>query len=170
VLVLDATTAQIRRRLVDPGDDVVSLAFGSGATLATGTLAGVVNLWDAAGGQRLASPLVAASAPIAAIAFDSGGARFATSGYGDGTVKLWFTATLQQEGPNLTTDPGSTSAVAFTRGGDTLIAGDDLGRAFTWPASVRAWEQRSCAVAARNLTRREWNQFVPELPYATVCR
>jgi WD40 repeat protein len=169
VLVLDASSGRIRSRLVDPGDDIISLAFAPGDTLATGTLAGAVDLWDAARGQRLTPPLVAASAPIAGIAFDASGRRFATSGYGDGTVKLWFTATLEQEGPNLSTDPNSTSAVAFTPEDDTLIAGDELGRAFTWPMSVGAWEQRSCAVAARNLTRREWSQFVSELPYATVC-
>jgi len=169
VLVLDTATGQIRRRLIDPGDDIISVAFAPDGTLATGTLAGAVDLWNPTSGQRLAPPLLAASAPIAGIAFDPTGRRFATSGYGDGTVKLWFTATLQQEGPDLSTDPNSTAAVAFTPGGDSLIAGDGLGGAFTWPASVRAWEQRSCAVAARNLTRREWSQFVPELPYATVC-
>lgn len=168
--VLDTTTGQICRRLSDPGDDTISLAFAPDGTLATDTLAGVVDLWDPASGQRLAPPLLAASAPIAGIAFDSSGRRFATSGYGDGTVKLWFTATLQQDGPDLSTDPNSTSDVAFTPGGGSLIAGDELGSAFTWPTSVDAWEQRSCAVAARNLSRREWSQFIPELPYATVCR
>ncbi len=170
VLVLDTATGQVRRRLSDPGDDTISLAFAPDGTLATGTLAGVVDLWDPGSGQRLAPPLLAASAPIARIAFDSSGRRFATSGYGDGTVKLWFTATLQQDGPDLSTDPNSTSDIAFTPGGGSLIAGDELGGAFTWPTSVDAWEQRSCAVAARNLSRREWSQFIPELPYATVCR
>ena len=169
VLVLDATTGHTERRLSDPGDDTLSLAFSPSGTLAAGTLAGAVELWDPRSGRRLASPLLAASAPIAAIAFDRSGERFATSGYDDGRVKLWSTRTLQQEGPDLTTDPHSTSAIAFTPSAESLIATDELGDAFTWPTSVTAWEDRSCAIAARNLTRREWSQFVAELPYATVC-
>jgi DNA-binding SARP family transcriptional activator/WD40 repeat protein len=169
-LVIDAATGQTRRRLSDPGDDIISLAFAPDGTLATGTLAGTVDLWNPKSGARLAPSLLAASAPIASIAFASDGERFATSGYQDGTVKLWSTPTLQQEGPDLNTDPGATSAVVFAPADRGLIATDDLGDTFTWPMSLTAWEQRACAVAGRDLSRQEWSRFVSELPYATVCR
>jgi DNA-binding SARP family transcriptional activator/WD40 repeat protein len=170
VLVLDPTTGQLRRKLSDPGDDTISLAFAPGGTLATGTLAGTVYLWNPKTGARLGAPLVAALAPVTSIAFDPSGQRFATTGYQDGTVKLWSTATLQQEGPALATDQGATSTSAFDPVGSGLIATDDAGDTLTWPTSLGAWEQHACAVAARNLTREEWARFVPELPYATVCR
>jgi WD40 repeat protein len=35
------------------------------------------------------------------------------------------------------------------------------------PAS---WERRACVVANRNLTRAEWQQYVPGRPYEKVCR
>ncbi len=170
VLVLDASTGQLRRTLSDPGDDIISLAFAPDGTLGAGTLAGTVDLWDPASGKRAAPPLLAAAAPIASIAFDPTGQRFVTSGYQDGTVKLWSTSTLQQEGPDLNTDQNATSAVAFQPGSARLLAVDDLGTAFAWPASLAAWEQRACAVASRNLSRKEWSRFVGERPYSTICR
>jgi WD40 repeat protein len=168
-LVLDPSTGRLRRKLSDPGDDIISLAFAPDGTLATGTLAGIVELWSPATGQRLAPPLLAASAPVASVAFDSTGQRFATTGYQDGTVKLWLTSKLQQEGPALHTDYGATSTAAFEPAGRGLVAIDDHGNAFSWPTTLAAWEHRACAVAARNLSRDEWARLVAESPYATVC-
>ena len=79
----------------------------------TGTGAGTVDLWNPTTGQALAPALIAASAPITSLAFEPDGQRFATAGYQDGAVKLWFVPTLQQEGPALPTDPGTAGAVAF---------------------------------------------------------
>ncbi len=169
VLVLDARTARPQQRLPDPGQDVISLAFAPDGALATGSLAGTVEIWNPISGRRLTPPLLAESAPVAGIAFDPTGRRFASSGYQDGTVKLWLTATLQPEGPDLTTDPNTTSAISFDPAGGGLLAVDEVGNAFTWPMSLAAWEHHACAVAARNLTRSEWTRFVPELPYTTVC-
>jgi hypothetical protein len=59
--------------------------------------------------------------------------------------------------------------VAFAAGGGGLVGDDDLGDGFTWPISLNAWEHRACAVAARNLSRAEWDRFAPEVPYAPVC-
>ena len=167
--VLDATTGALRRELPDPGDDIVSLAFSRDGTLATGTLAGTVVLWDPATGQRLAPPLLAASAPVASVAFDPSGQRFATSGAQDGTVKLWSTATLQQEDPTSRPVPTPPPPSPSRRAQAASVAADGLGDVLTWPTALSAWEHRACAVASRNLSRSEWRRFVPELPYATVC-
>jgi WD40 repeat protein/DNA-binding SARP family transcriptional activator len=168
-LIFDAATGVLRHTLVDPSNDVIALAFARHGTLATGTLAGTISLWDAARGVRMAQPVLAASAPIASVAFDRTGRLLATSGAQDGTVKLWSAPTLQQEGPDLSADQGSTSALSFDPRADLLLAVDDLGNSYTWPASLSAWEKRACAVAGRNLTAKEWSRFVPELPYARVC-
>ncbi len=169
VLVLDASTGQVSRTLSYPGDVSISLAFAPDGTLATGTLAGTVELWNPTTGERLAPPLLAASAPVTSVAFDPAGQRFATTGYQDGSVKLWFTSTLQQEGPALNTDQGATSTAVFEPAGTGLLVIDDHGAGFTWPTSLSAWGQRACAVAARNLTREEWAQLVAEPRYASVC-
>jgi hypothetical protein len=62
---------------------------------------------------------------------------FATSGRQDGTVKLWFTSTLQQEGSALGTREGTTSRALFTPDGRSLLAVDDAGGGVLWPAGWR---------------------------------
>jgi WD40 repeat protein len=167
--VYDPQSGQVLRTLADPGDDSISLAFGEGHTLAGGTLGGTVELWDAATGKALPGSLLADSAPITSVSFDATGRRLATAGEDDGTIKVWFTAGLMQEGTRLGSDPGATSAAAFAPGGQVLLAVDDHGGAFSWPASLAAWQQQACSLAGRNLTRAEWAQLVAGPRYTTVC-
>ena len=170
VRIFNPATGRVLRELTAPGDEGVSLAFASNHTLAAGTLGGTVETWDAATGRRLAAPLLAASAPITAMAFDPRGHRLATAGYQNGALKLWFTATLQQEGPGLGLDPGATATVAFAPASGELLAADSDGKVFTWPATLTAWEQHACSLAGRNLTRAEWRQYMGRPGYTTVCR
>ncbi|MBV9606815.1 MAG: winged helix-turn-helix domain-containing protein [Solirubrobacterales bacterium] len=169
VRIYDPLSGGLVRTLSDPGDEGVALAFGPGGILAEGTFGGTVELWKALTGRRVAQPLLADSVAITSVAFDPTGQRFATAGSGDGTVKVWFTDGLQQEGPRLASDPGATSAVAFEPGSQDLLAVDDHGGAFAWPAALSAWQQDACALAGRNLTRAEWAQFVGGPRYSSVC-
>lgn len=171
VRVFDPRSGRVLRTLADPGNETVSLAFApTGDLLAGGTLDGTVELWDPFTGKRLAQPLLADSSAISDIAFDPSGRRFATTGLHDATVKVWFTGSLEQEGPRLAADPKATAAAAFRPGQQGLLVVDDLGGAFTWPMSLASWEQRACSLAGRNLTRAEWAQFVSGPRYASVCR
>jgi hypothetical protein len=92
-----------------------------------------------------------------------------TAGYQEGSVKLWFTPTLQQEGPALHTDAGTAAAVALAARGRGLIDVEDTGRGFSWPTSLADWEARACQVAGRNFTREEWVRLVAQPHYAAVC-
>jgi DNA-binding SARP family transcriptional activator/WD40 repeat protein len=168
VLVLD-TAGGATTQTLNPPSGATSLAFAPNGTLVTGTAAGTVDLWNPSTGQALAPALIAASAPITSLAFESDGRRFATAGYQDGSVKLWFSSTLQQEGPALGTD-GGTAAVAFAGRGHGLLDVQDTGRAFSWPTSLSDWEARACQVAGRNFTREEWVRLVAQPGYAPVCR
>jgi WD40 repeat protein len=168
VAVLDRPTGATARTL-SPASGATSVAFAPNGTLATGTAAGTVDLWNAVTGQQTAPALIAASASITSLSFEPRGQRFATAGYQDGAVKLWFTATLQQEGPALRTDAGPAAATAFGARGRGLVTVQDGGRAFVWPTALSDWERRACLVAGRNLTRQEWVRLVARPRYATVC-
>jgi WD40 repeat protein len=168
VAVLDSATGATARTL-SPASGATSVAFAPNGTLATGTAAGTVDLWNAVTGQQTAPALIAASASITSLSFEPRGQRFATAGYQDGAVKLWFTATLQQEGPALRTDAGPAAAAAFGARGRGLVTVQDGGRAFVWPTALSDWERRACLVAGRNLTRQEWVRLVARPRYATVC-
>lgn len=169
ILIIDPLTGKALRTLT-PASRSTSLAFSPAGTLATGTAAGTVELWNPAAGRRIVPALIAASAPITSIAFDPSGQRFATAGDGEGAVRLWFTSSLQPEGPVLSLDPGDAAAVSFLPSGADLLAVGRQGAAYVWPASLGAWERRACAVAGRTLSRREWERLVAEPRYSVICR
>jgi WD40 repeat protein len=168
ILIFDAASGQVQQAFASPSG-MTSMAFAPDGTLATGTPAGTVQFWNPASGREIGSPLVVGSTAVTSIAFDASGARLATAGRGEGTVKLWFASTLQQQGPALSTDPGATAAVGFEPGADRLLAVDDTGHAVSWPMSLQAWEQQACTVAGRNLTRQEWSSLGIGRPYRMVC-
>jgi WD40 repeat protein len=172
-LVIDPTSGHVTRTLHPLGsahhEPVTSLAFAPDGTLATGSWAGIVQLWNAATGRSVGSPVLVAAAPVASISFDPSGKVFATTGGSDGTAKLWFTDTLQQEGSNLAGEPGAWGNAAFSRDGKNLIVTYDDGKAFEWPVTLGAWEQHACAVAGRNFTREEWARFITGHQYEAVC-
>ena len=90
VLVLDPATGQTRQTLHPLGaDEHGSLAFAPDGTLATGTLGGIVQLWNPISGAQVAGPLAVTAGPVSSIAFDPTGQRFATTAGQDGAVKLW---------------------------------------------------------------------------------
>jgi DNA-binding SARP family transcriptional activator/WD40 repeat protein len=169
-LVIDTATAQ-KRPPIHPirGDYTSSLAFSPTGTLETGTVGGNVQGWDPISSRALSDPLPVAADSVAAIAFDPTGRRFATTSSQDGTVKLFSTSTLEQEGTTLTTDQGAASSAIFGPHGNSLLVVDDLGDGFTLPTSPSAWEQQACAIAARNLTRQEWDLFLPGQSYTRTC-
>ena len=79
-------------------EDTTALAFAPNGTLATGALAGIVQLWNPASGAAISSPLAVSAGPVTSIAFNPTGDQFATTGSQNGTAKLWSTSTLQEEG------------------------------------------------------------------------
>jgi WD40 repeat protein len=168
-LIVDASTAQTRQTLRPIGGEAGSLAFAPDGTLATGTLSGILQLWNPITGAHIANPLPVTAGPVSSIAFDSTGQRFATTASQDGTVKLFNTSTLQPEGATLNTDERGASTATFEPRGNSLLVINDHGNGFTWPTSLANWEQHACAIAGRNLTPGEWSRYLPGQRYAPVC-
>ena len=172
VLILDSSNgAQLRaiHPLESDNGGTTSLAFAPNGTLATGTYAGVVQLWDPSTGAPVSHPVLAAAAPVVSIAFDSSGQRFATAGGPDGGLKLWFTSTLQQDGATLDPEEGTSGNAQFTPDGQLLLAINANGDGSLWPVSTPALANHACAIAGRNLTREEWSRFITGYRYSQVC-
>jgi WD40 repeat protein len=169
-LVVDATTTQTRQT-IQPigGEHTGALAFAADGTLATGTIGGIVQLWNPVSGKQVANPLPVTAGPVSSIAFDPTAQRFATTASQDGAIKLFATSTLQQEGTTLNTDQRAASTATFDPRGNSLLVINDHGHAFTWPTSIAGWEQRACAIAGRNLTPQEWSRYLPGQAYMRVC-
>jgi WD40 repeat protein len=169
-LVIDTATTQRRPRLCTIGGEYTSsLAFSPRGTLAAGSVGGIVQMWDPISGHCLADPVPVATGPVASIAFDPSGQRLATTASQDGTTKLFATSTLEQQGKALTTDHGAPASAIFGPHGISLLVVNDRGDGFILPTSLAAWEQRACTIAGRNLTRQEWDLFVPGQRYTRIC-
>jgi WD40 repeat protein len=175
VLIYDATTGHLRRTLHLFGGgspesyDFETLAFASDGTLATGTWAGAVQLWDPNTGAQIRRTTPVAAAPVASLSFSPDAATFAEVGGSDGLAKLWTTVTEQQLGATFPGDPGQWGNAQYTPDGSHLVVVYQDGKAFVWPTSLGAWEQHACDVAGRNFTPEEWQRFVGSRSYSAVC-
>ncbi len=162
VLVVDARTAGVERT-IHPQTvpvSVTTVAFSPDGTLASGSWAGIVDLWDPSTGERVGHPTLVAQAPVSAIAFAPNGETFATSGGSSGHAKIWVTSTLQQLGADFPGGEGSWGNVGYTPDGDYLFSAYADGSAYRWPVTVGAWTDQACRVAGRNFTREEWRRFL----------
>jgi len=171
VLILDSSNGRQIRTIHPVGgyNGTYSLAFAPNGTLGTGTDAGVVQLWNPSTGDPIGHPVLAAAAPVASIAFDRSGQRFATAGGPEGGLKLWFTSSLQQDGATLDPEQGTWGNAQFTPNGQLLLAVNANGQGSLWPISLAALENHACTVAGRNLTHNEWSQFISGYEYSQVC-
>jgi WD40 repeat protein/DNA-binding SARP family transcriptional activator len=171
-LLDDARTGRLERTLHLEGRGLGGLetaAFAPDGVLATGTWAGIVQLWNPATGSQIGHPTLVATAPVASISFAPTGDTFATTGASDGLAKLWTTKTQQQFGATFPGDPGQSGNARFTPDGSKLIVVYQDGKGFIWPVTLNAWKNHACAVAGRNFTHEEWSRFVGGGSYSNVC-
>ncbi|MGD9723819.1 MAG: WD40 repeat domain-containing serine/threonine protein kinase [Pirellulales bacterium] len=134
-LLCDAQTARLRQRLRD-GNSTQLLCGGfspDSRTLALGTAAGQVELYDIATGKRAAA-LVGHLDGIGSLAYSPDGRTLATGGW-DATVRLWDVAS-GREVAALEGHRGRIHTVAFSPNGKLLASGGEIengqGEVFLW--------------------------------------
>jgi WD40 repeat protein len=144
-----------------------------GHTLASGNADGAVWLWDVTDPARprtLGQPLTGNAAAVASVAFSPGGHTLA-SGSVDVAVRLWDVtdpARPRPLGQALTGGTGAVYSVAFSPDRHTLASGSADGTIRLWNLNVQYAIRRICATAG-GLTPRQWNQYIPQLPYQPSC-
>jgi WD40 repeat protein len=146
-----------------------------GTRVATADTEGYLWVRDAATGKPVLPAIRASGNYLYAVAWSSDGTRIVTAG-SDGTVRLYDARTGQQIGTSLPV-PGSalnggTNSflyVTFSPDGRTIVATDNAGRVWLYPATAAGWEAYACRLANRQLTRAEWSQFLPGHPYRQAC-
>jgi WD40 repeat protein len=159
------------RKLVGHTGPVNSITFSpDGKRVLSGGDDDTVRQWDVTTSQAIGQPIVAATEPEA-VAFTSDGETIAAGV--DGGIQLWDAATGQPLGDDHVTDT-KIRDVAFNANGQFLATIDESGEVVMWDSILwsndrAAVSERLCAVASRNLTQGEWNQFLPQRPYESTC-
>ena len=108
-------------------------------------------------------------AAVFSVAFSPDRRTLAT-GSADG-IRLWDVADPahpRQLGQPLDTSTAVVASVVFSPGGHTLASGSIDGTTQLWNLNVQYAIQRICATAG-GLTPRQWNQYIPQLPYEPSC-
>ncbi len=149
------------------------VAFSPGGrALASSDSHGAVRLWDVADPARprlLGHASAGSTATVASVAFSPGRRTLAIVSV-DG-IRLWDVADPahpRQLGQPLNTSTAAVASVAFSPGGHTLASGSIDGTTRLWNLNVQYAIQRICATAG-GLTPRQWNQYIPQLPYEPSC-
>ena len=87
----------------------------------------------------------------------------------DGQVRLFDVATRRPIGTALP-GPEHVSAVArFTPDGAHVYVVFANGLGYRWDVRPASWQHQACKVAGRRLTRGEWQDALPDRPYAPAC-
>jgi len=140
-----------------------------GKMLASTSEYGAVILWDVASRTPLGEPLKRHRADVLSVAFSPDGKTLASASQ-DRIVVLWDVASRKPLGEPLMGHEGGVPSVAFSPDGRTLASGSFDKTVILWDVDVASWLRRACAIANRNLTHREWAQYVGEdVPYTAPC-
>jgi WD40 repeat protein len=175
VAVVDPAKGRIERRFsVRGGLWTMGAAYSpDGDRLATTDWSGSVDLWDPSTGRMIGAPIPDPGQAVTnAVAWSPDGSTIAVTDWSN-TLRLFDVATRQELGPSIPVgNPNGDTTypyVTFTPDGSKVVVSDDTGQVWVVPVSLKAWEDRACQIAGRNLTRVEWQQFVTGRGYADTC-
>ncbi|MFI5640864.1 protein kinase [Streptomyces goshikiensis] len=171
---IDLATRKVERGVFGPGV-IQDLEFSDdGSVLAVSLLQGAVTLWDGSGRRRLGALSSTAGTRGEDFGGRLAGLRFSHDGrtlaamVGESRVQLWDVPTRRRLGDPMRGSAGFLRAVAFDSAGRLHVSSSfhphrvfDLG-----PANVA---KELCRRVGRDLTRAQWEQNVPDLPYRSVC-
>jgi WD40 repeat protein len=162
----------LRRRVSLSHDETVyELArfTPDGRFVVGGSWKGWARLWSTTTWKPASRPLPGHAGPVIWHSTSRDGRMLAT-GSTDGTVRLFDLQTGQPFAAALPALPNRHALPQFTPDGKYLFAVTDVGRAYRWDVRVSSWIRHACAVAGRRLTRAEWENVLPDRPYAPACR
>jgi WD40 repeat protein len=139
-----------------------------GDLLASASADGTARLWAVRSPRRYGRQLSGHTDAVWDAAFSPEGDLLATAS-ADGTARLWDVRTQQAHGYPLSGHEGVLYSLTFSRDGRLVATagGDETVR--LWKPSFEAWVSYGCKLVNRNLSRSEWNDLAPDLPYERTC-
>ncbi|MCX4803791.1 WD40 repeat domain-containing serine/threonine-protein kinase [Streptomyces sp. NBC_01214] len=171
---VDLATRAVERGVLGPGV-IQDLEFSDdGSVLAVSLLQGTVTLWDGEGRRRLGGLSSTAATRgddfggrVAGLRFSHDGKTLAAI-VGDSRIQLWDVPARRRLGDPLRGSAGLLRALAFdSRGRLHVSSSKHPHRVFDLEPKTVA--RVLCERVGRDLTRAQWEQNVPDLPYRSVC-
>ena len=152
---------------------VTSLLFWpDGKRLVSGSGDHTVRQWDLASQQAVAAPLTGHAGYVWGLQVypteAAGGGQALAALDNTGAVLFWDLDAGIPLGPPLHTFT-ETEAQVISADGRRLYQGAFNSAVEVWELPGLVWESRACAIANRNLTKTEWERFLPDLPYRETC-
>ena len=127
-----------------------------------------LRLWDAHTGRPIGQPRAEHASAVTRLAYSADGRRL-VSGSRDGLLRLWDGQTGQPIGPAIAGHQQDAHDVAYSSDGLRIASAGADGSLRLWPAPL-AWPARLCEKLQRNMSRREWREWVsPEIDYVAQC-
>jgi WD40 repeat protein len=172
VVFLDATTLEVVREIpLAPDDRGTNMSFSpDGRLLAVGATSGAVTVIDIEAWEPVAGPTVVHDGVLLQVEWLEDGRTVVTSGE-DGTVSLFDVERGLVRGRPLPASADAGEGATFLAPAPTdelvVLSGDRAGRRY--PLEPSAWLEEACAVAGRDLTRAEWDRYLPERDYEPTC-
>lgn len=152
--------------LKNPDANVLALAFSPDGKRLTASAAGAIVMWDIAE-KTVRRTLRGHQSSVTSLAFSADG-KFIASGSLDKRAILWDAlsgeAVLQIDAQN-----NAFVGVALSGDGKTLATRSGTTNVRCWNIDVQRWTEIACSIVNRNLTREEWETFLPGESYRPAC-
>lgn len=166
VVVWDLTTQRLSGALWPAlPETILCAAFSPTADwLAVGDAAGAVRMLNTLTGQMVGQPLVGHARAVRSLAFSPDGRQLITGG-DDFTVRLWDAQSRQPIGRPLMGHTQPVTSVVFCSGGAQAASASLDQTVRLWDVDLGSWTRRASGMVGRNLTRFEWELYLPGRPY-----
>jgi WD40 repeat protein len=136
--------------------------------VATASEDGFVRILDPETGRVVGEPLSADGTQLQSVAVSRDG-RLVGAVSRDGSLRLWDRSTGRAIGPPLLAHDKQAIGIAWLADG-TLVTASLGGSLIAWDTAPDGWADRACELAGRDLTRAEWNRYLPPgEPYRRTC-
>jgi WD40 repeat protein len=100
-------------------------------------------------------------------AFAPDGSQYAVAE--EGRIRIWDGRTGDYEASLPLPSRAGDYLIAYRPDSTGLVIASTDGRTWTADTRIDTWDERACAVAGRNLSLTEWDEYFPNLPYERTC-